>query len=68
MSFQTRKRFVRLRNTIWDILDENQEACECPIDCQINDTVKAHKSIKNIYNRMKHDIKHHCLFSFLFKH
>ncbi len=31
MSFQTRKSFVSLRNTIEDILDENQEACGCPI-------------------------------------
>ncbi len=24
------------------------EACDCPIDCQVNYTVKAQKSIKNI--------------------
>ncbi len=48
MSFQTRKSFVRLRNTIEDILDENQEVCDCPIDCQVNSTVKAQKSMKNI--------------------
>ncbi len=36
MSFQTRKSFVRLRNTIEDILDENREACDCHIDCQVN--------------------------------
>ncbi len=44
MSFQTRKSFVRLRNTIWDILDENWEACACPIDCQTINTVKVHKT------------------------
>ncbi len=30
------KRFVRLRNTIEDILDENREACDRPIDCIVN--------------------------------
>ncbi len=30
------------------ILDENREACDCPIDCQTIKTVKAQKSIKNI--------------------
>ncbi len=43
MSFQACKSFVRLRSTIEDILDEKQEACDAPIDCQtINrkDTVK----------------------------
>ncbi len=39
MSFQTRKSFVRTRNTIWDILDENRETCDCPIDCQVINTV-----------------------------
>ncbi len=48
MSFQTRKSFVRLRNTISDILDENREACDCPIDCQVNNTFKARKSMKHI--------------------
>ncbi len=48
MSFQTRKIFVRLRNTIQDILDENREACDCPIDCQVNNTVKAQKNMKDI--------------------
>ncbi len=48
MSFQTRKSFVRPRNTISDILDENWEACDCPIDCQVNNTVKAQKSMKDI--------------------
>ncbi len=33
MLFQTRKSFVRFRNIIEDILDENREACDCPIDC-----------------------------------
>ncbi len=32
MSFQTRKSFDRLRNTIWNILDENHDAFDCPID------------------------------------
>ncbi len=40
MSFQTWK---ALR-----YLDENQEACDCPIDCKVNHTVKVHKSIKDI--------------------
>ncbi len=46
MSFQTRKSFVRLR--IQDILDDNREACDCPINCQANSTVKAQNSMKNI--------------------
>ncbi len=41
MSSQTHKSFVRLQSTISDIVDENQEACDCPIDCQVNNTVKA---------------------------
>ncbi len=36
------------RNTISYILDENREACNCPIDCQVNNTVKAQKSMKSI--------------------
>ncbi len=48
MLFQTHKSFVRLRNTIWDILDENREVCDCPIDCQTINTVKAQKSMKSI--------------------
>ncbi len=48
MSFQTCKSFVRPRNTIYDILDENREACDCPIDCQVINTVKAQKSMKSI--------------------
>ncbi len=47
MSLQTRKSFVRLRNTIWDE-DGNREACDCPNDCQKNNTVEAQKRIKNI--------------------
>ncbi len=31
-----------------DILDKNREACDCPIDCQVNYTVKVHKSMKSI--------------------
>ncbi len=56
MSFQIRKSFIRLRNTIIkrllriikDILDTNREACDCPIDCQVIYTVKIQKSMKNI--------------------
>ncbi len=48
MSFQTRKPFVPLQNTIKGILDENQEACDCPIDCRVNCTVKVQKSMKDI--------------------
>ncbi len=36
MSFWTRKSFVSLQNTSQDILDENREACDCPIHCQVN--------------------------------
>ncbi len=46
MSFQTRKSFVCHRSTIQDILDENQEACDCTIDCHVNNTVKVQKSMK----------------------
>ncbi len=48
MSIQLHKSFVRLRNTILDILDKNQEACDCPIDCQVNNTVEVQKSMKSI--------------------
>ncbi len=48
MSFQLQKIFARLRNTIKYILDENREACECPIDCQVTYKVKAQKNMKNI--------------------
>ncbi len=30
------------------MLDEDREACDCPIDCQINNTVKVQKSMKDI--------------------
>ncbi len=50
MSFQTHKSFVRLWNIIQDILDENREACDCPLDCQVNNTVKAQKSMKDRQN------------------
>ncbi len=53
MSFQTRKSFIRLRNTNVDILDENRETCDCPIGCQVILTVKAQKSMKSIA-RMVH--------------
>ncbi len=46
MSFQTRKSFIRLWNTIEDILYETRKACDCPIDCQVNYTVKVQKSMK----------------------
>ncbi len=29
-------------------MDENREACDCPIDCQTINTVEAQKSLKNI--------------------
>ncbi len=48
MSFQACKIFVCLRNTISYILDENQEACDCPTDYQVINTVKVQKSMKNI--------------------
>ncbi len=47
MSFQTHKSFVCIWNTIQDILDENREAGDCPIECQVNNTVKAQKSMKD---------------------
>ncbi len=30
------------------MLDVNQEACDCPIDCQVNYTVKAQKIMESI--------------------
>ncbi len=48
MSFQTRKSLVCLWNTFLDILEENREACDCPIDCQTINTVEAQKSMKDI--------------------
>ncbi len=48
MLFQTYKSFVHLRNTIWDDLDKSQEACDCPIDCQVTLTIKAQKRINDI--------------------
>ncbi len=48
MSFQTCKSFIRSRNTIKDILDENREACDCLIDCQVINTVKDQKSMKDV--------------------
>ncbi len=53
MSLQTHKSFVHLRNTIEDILDENREACDCPIDCTVNNTIKAQKSMKGIICKEK---------------
>ncbi len=41
MSLQTCKSFVRRWNTIYDILDENRDACNCPIYCQVNNTSRA---------------------------
>ncbi len=43
---QTHKSFIRLWNTIEDILYETREVCDCPIDCQVNYTVKVQKSMK----------------------
>ncbi len=40
MSFQTRKSVVHFKNTIEDILDESQEACDCPIECQVIKSMK----------------------------
>ncbi len=48
MSFQTRKTSVKPPYTIQDILDKNREACDCPIDCQTINTVKAQKSMKDL--------------------
>ncbi len=48
MSFQLHKSFVRLQHTIKDILDKNREACDCPIDCQVSNTVEVQKSMKSI--------------------
>ncbi len=48
MSFQLHKCYVRLRNTIKDILDKNWEARDCPIDCQVNNTVEVQNNMKNI--------------------
>ncbi len=48
MSFQTPKSFVRLQNTIYDILVEYRKDCERPIDCQVKKTFKAQKSMKDI--------------------
>ncbi len=48
MSFQTSKSFVRLQNTIKDILVENREVCDCPIDCQVINTVKVQESKKDV--------------------
>ncbi len=45
ISFQLQKSFVRLSNTI---LDKNQEACDCPIDCQVTNTVEVQKRMKSI--------------------
>ncbi len=49
MSFQTSKSFVRLQNTIKDILVENREACDLwPIDCQVINMVKVQESKKDV--------------------
>ncbi len=48
MSFQTQKSFIIFQNTIYDILNKTREACDCPIDCQTTNTVKAQKRIKNL--------------------
>ncbi len=60
MSVQTHKSFVRLRNTILDILDENREVCDCPIDCQVNNSQGPEKyerhHQKTIYVKMTKSI------------
>ncbi len=52
MSFQIHKSFVLLRDIYKlyykDILDKNREACDCPIDCQVSNTVKVQKRMKSI--------------------
>ncbi len=49
MSFQLYKSFILLRKTIKDILDKNRVACDnCPIDCQVSNTVEVQKSMKSI--------------------
>ncbi len=30
------------------MLDKNREACDCPIDCQVSNTVKVQKRMKSI--------------------
>ncbi len=34
--------------TFEDIVDEKRETCDCFIDCQVSNTVKAQKSMKDI--------------------
>uniref|UniRef100_A0A8C1CAA7 Tyrosine-protein kinase n=1 Tax=Cyprinus carpio carpio TaxID=630221 RepID=A0A8C1CAA7_CYPCA len=34
---------------IYNILDEYREACDCPIDCQVNNSVKVHKRYENCH-------------------
>ncbi len=46
MSFQTRKIYISF--FFVDILDDNRDACDCPIDCIVNCTVKIQKSMKSI--------------------
>ncbi len=60
MSFQSRKSFVCLQNTIEDILDENREACDCPIDCQVNYTVMVQKSMKSIATILPSVVQSEC--------
>ncbi len=50
MPFQTRKSFVRLleHNFGYFGWNETREVCDCTIDCQVNNTVEAQKSMKSI--------------------
>ncbi len=48
MSFQTCKSFVHLRKHNLRYFGWKPGGCDCPIDCQVNNTVKAQKSMKNI--------------------
>ncbi len=48
MSFQTIKALFVFRTQFKIFWMKNREACDCPIDCQVNYTVKAQKSMKGI--------------------
>ncbi len=48
MSFQTRKTFVHLQNTNYDIFDEFWELSDPPIDSKDSNTIKVQKRNKDI--------------------
>ncbi len=48
MSFQTRKTFVHLQNTNYDICYESRELSDPPIDSNDPNTIKAQKHSKDI--------------------